>query len=244
MKKMYLRWLPVVTFFLIFTFLILQSAHADDFPEITAEQLKAKMDAHEKLLLINPLSDIEYNARHIPGSVNIQMHDLLRSEKLPKDQNQLIVTYCLGRKCVIAVEAARLVAKRNYTNIKVFRDGIPGWIAAGFTINSISTNQNWKVPIIDPEKLNAALDDYLIIDIRPASIYKLGYIPGSRAIPLPFLSMLSAELPKEKRIVVVDHNGKRCVKAAQWLLSNGFLDVKLLKNGLTGYADAGFALEK
>ena len=95
---MYLRWLPVVTFFLTFTFLILQNAHADGFPEITAEQLKAKMDAGKKLLLLNPLSNIEYNAGHIPGSINIHMDEILRSEKLPKDHSHLIVTYCLGRK--------------------------------------------------------------------------------------------------------------------------------------------------
>jgi rhodanese-related sulfurtransferase len=97
MKRVYLRWLPAAAFFLTFTFLIVQSTHADDYPEITAKQLKAKMDGGEKLLLLNPLSNIEYDAEHIPGSVNIQMHDIMRSEKLPKDQNHLIVTYCLGR---------------------------------------------------------------------------------------------------------------------------------------------------
>lgn len=56
--------------------------------------------------------------------------------------------------------------------------------------------------------------------------------------------MLSVELPKEEKIVVVDHNGNRNENASQWLLGNGFLNVKRLKNGLTGYAGAGFALEK
>jgi rhodanese-related sulfurtransferase len=137
------------------------------------------------------------------------------------------------------------VAKRNYTNIKIFKDGIPGWKAAGFSVKRITSYQDLYVPTIEPEKLNAALDQYLIIDIRPVNAYKsFGYIPGSRAMPLPYLSLLAAELPKEKRLVVADHNGKRCEKAAQWLLGNGFQDVTLLKNGLTGYADAGFAMEK
>lgn len=75
-----------------------QSAQAEDFPEITAEQLKSKMNAGENLLLINPLSDVDYEAKHIPGSINIPLEKMHYTEKLPKNKSQLIVTYCLGRK--------------------------------------------------------------------------------------------------------------------------------------------------
>ena len=73
-------------------------ALAANFPEITAEQLKAKLDAGEQLLLINPLSDIEFNDQHIPGSVNIPLQNILIDDSLPEDKNHLIITYCLGRK--------------------------------------------------------------------------------------------------------------------------------------------------
>jgi rhodanese-related sulfurtransferase len=104
--------------------------------------------------------------------------------------------------------------------------------------------KNIEVSTIEPEQLNAALNNYLIVDIRETSIYKLGYIPNSRAMPFSYLSMLSPELPKDSRIVVVDHTGKQCKMAAQWLISNGFEDVSILKDGLTAYAKAGFELEK
>jgi 3-mercaptopyruvate sulfurtransferase SseA len=81
-----------------FTCLYFQSAQAVDFPEISATELKSKMVSGEKLVLINPLSDIEYSAKHIPGSINIPLQYLLISKKLPRDKNHLIVTYCLGRK--------------------------------------------------------------------------------------------------------------------------------------------------
>jgi rhodanese-related sulfurtransferase len=84
--------------FFAFPCIFVQNVQAIEFPEITAQQLKAKMDAGEKLLLVNPLSDIEYNAEHIPGSINIPLQNMLRTNKLPKDPDQLIVTYCLGRK--------------------------------------------------------------------------------------------------------------------------------------------------
>jgi rhodanese-related sulfurtransferase len=135
------------------------------------------------------------------------------------------------------------VAKKGYTNIKIFRDGIQGWTNAGFSINKASKKVDFELPVIEPEQLNTDLDDYLVLDIRPASIYEFGYIPNSRAMPLPYLSMLSAELPRNRKIVVVDHLGKQCKKAAQWLMNNGFEDVSILKDGLTGYKRAGFELE-
>lgn len=141
------------------------------------------------------------------------------------------------------MDAARLVANRGYTNIMVFRDGIPGWEKAGFATNSNSSHKNIQVPTIEPAELNKTLSQYTILDVRPKSLYTNGYLPDSRAIPLAYLSMLSVELPKTGKIVVVDHKGKQCGKAAQFLLVNGFSDVRLLKGGLTAYVKAGYELE-
>ncbi len=97
MKKASLKWLMVWMLVASVCFLA-ESVPAKNLPEIKAEELKAKMDAGEKMLLINPLSDIEYNAKHIPGSINIPLQNILIAENLPMDKNELIVTYCLGRK--------------------------------------------------------------------------------------------------------------------------------------------------
>jgi hypothetical protein len=71
---------------------------AADFPEITAKNLKARLDAGEKIFLLNPLSDIEFNEGFIPGSVNIPVSTIATTDKLPADKGALIVTYCLGPK--------------------------------------------------------------------------------------------------------------------------------------------------
>ncbi|MGD9217437.1 MAG: rhodanese-like domain-containing protein [Desulfobacteraceae bacterium] len=90
-----LSMIPVLVFFVC---LAAAPASSKDFPEITAKQLKAKIDAGEKLTLVNSLSDIEFNDKHIPGSINIPLQEIIITEELPKDKNQLIVTYCLGRR--------------------------------------------------------------------------------------------------------------------------------------------------
>jgi rhodanese-related sulfurtransferase len=126
----------------------------------------------------------------------------------------------------------------------VFRDGLPAWIKAGYPVNSPKPFKRSNVSMIEPGQLKKSFDDHLVIDIRAKSAYKLGYLPGSRAMPLAYLSKLSAELPKDGKLVVVDHKGKQCKTAAQWLKNNGFRDVRWLKGGLIGYAEAGYELEK
>lgn len=68
---------------------------ATGWTEISAQELKAKMDAKE-ITLIYPLSRIEYRNLHIVGDINIPMSKL--AENLPADKNQPLAFYCLGRK--------------------------------------------------------------------------------------------------------------------------------------------------
>lgn len=91
------KWLTIPALAL-FVCLAAAPVSSKDFPEITAKQLKAKIDAGENLMLLNSLSDIEFKDKHIPGSINIPLQELMIAKNLPKNKNQLIVTYCLGRK--------------------------------------------------------------------------------------------------------------------------------------------------
>ncbi len=47
--------------------------------DLSAQELKEVLDSVRKIFLINPLSDIEFNQGHIPGSVNIPLHTIMRS---------------------------------------------------------------------------------------------------------------------------------------------------------------------
>ena len=96
MKQKYLVALGLFTFLAFFV--LTNSAWCGDFPVISAKELEAKMDAGEQMLVLNPLSDIEFNEGNIPGSVNIPLHTIATTNKLPQDKGTLIVTYCLGPK--------------------------------------------------------------------------------------------------------------------------------------------------
>jgi rhodanese-related sulfurtransferase len=68
---------------------------AADFEDILAQVLKAKIDSGESSMVVNPLSDIEFDEGHIPGSVNIPLHLISTTDRLPAEKSTLIVTYCL-----------------------------------------------------------------------------------------------------------------------------------------------------
>jgi rhodanese-related sulfurtransferase len=51
------------------------------------------LDAKEKFLLVNALSDIEFKLEHIPGSINIPAGEIQTTDKLPQDKGALIVFY-------------------------------------------------------------------------------------------------------------------------------------------------------
>ena len=73
-------------------------AWSAEFTDLSAKALKARMDSGETMMVINPLSDIEFNENHIPGSVNIPLHLIPTTNQLPPDKATPIVTYCLGPK--------------------------------------------------------------------------------------------------------------------------------------------------
>jgi hypothetical protein len=78
--------------------LVAGASWADGFKDLSAQQLKAKMNKGGGIVVVNPLSDIEFNEGHIPGSVNIPLHQIAATDKLPPDKTTPIVTYCLGPK--------------------------------------------------------------------------------------------------------------------------------------------------
>lgn len=74
------------------------TAWSADHTDLSAQALKAKLDGGETIVVVNPLSDLEFNEGHIPGSVNIPLHLIPTTDQLPSDKNTPIVTYCLGPK--------------------------------------------------------------------------------------------------------------------------------------------------
>ncbi len=88
----------VMLVFLFFGFSVFNPALAETGIDYSAGQLKRLIDSGKPVFLLNPLSEIEFNQAHIPGSVNIPVSKIRKTDKLPKDKETHIVTYCKGPK--------------------------------------------------------------------------------------------------------------------------------------------------
>ena len=74
----------------------------------------------------------------------------------------------------------------------------------------------------------------MLLDVRPAMETAKVWIDSGNRFGLPFeeLNTRTAEIPKGKRIVIVDFNGKRGPVAGQYLTMKGYDNISTLDGGM------------
>lgn len=136
-----------------------------------------------------------------------------------------------------------MAAKLGYKEVYGFRDGLPAWIAAGYPVESIEKLEKVKVPLITPAELKMMLDgeDIVLLDVRnPVDGDKLWIDSPKRiSIDLDQLPERYAELPRDKKMVIVDVNGKRSGISASYLKGKGFADVSRVQGGMEKWVLGG-----
>ena len=222
--------------------------------DLSAQRLKQIIDSGKPIFLLNPLSKIEFNEAHIPGSINIPAEEILATKKLPKRKDTMIVTYCKGPKWVLYKQAAGLVANRLYSNVATFKGGLPAWKKAGYPLNTSLALPKYDVPGIDGGQFKALVGQACILDIRTPKLYGLGNIKGKFGpnvdtlsmeykkkylvkIPMSKLAKQYRKIPQDRPIVVMDFRGKQSLVASRFLMHQGFKDVVLLKGGISAVSD-------
>jgi sulfur dioxygenase len=113
----------------------------------------------------------------------------------------------------------------------------PDWAPLTYTFAGI-----WEV---QPHWLEEHLRDVRIVDVREPTEFNgpLGHVPGAQLIPLGSLNARSAELAKEKPIVVVCRSGARSAQATVLLGKAGFDKVANLSGGMLRWRAQRFAVE-
>jgi rhodanese-related sulfurtransferase len=137
----------------------------------------------------------------------------------------------------------------GYTNVAVYNEGLPEWLKRGYAAEVKKVYPAVEVPAVAPDELKRMLDakrDVLVLDVRDKeALDEAGRIPGSKVIDLEVLDARVGELPKGRKIVVVDMHGKQTQVAGRFLAWKGFQDVARLDGGFVGgWLKAGYPVEK
>ena len=112
-----------------------------------------------------------------------------------------------------------------------------------FTITSFAAEVQ---DISAAQLLEQRNQDWLIIDVRSASEYQQGHVPGAINIAHSQLADNIAQVlsHKDKPVVVYCKSGYRASKAANVLLSHQFSQVKHLDGDMQGWQTNGHPVEK
>ncbi len=106
------------------------AAAADQFPDISKEQLKQAI-AEKKVVLLDANGTDSFKTGHIPGAVDFDAVEAKLAAALPKDKSELVVAYCGNEQCGLYKAAAEKAKQLGYTNVKHFAPGIQGWVKEG-----------------------------------------------------------------------------------------------------------------
>lgn len=105
----------------------------DDFEPVPAAEL---LDRARKGLVtvLDVRPPEEFAAGHVPGAVNIPIHELeKRFRELPRRKE--IIAYCRGPFCLMSYEAVQLLRKRGM-KARRLEDGMPEWRIAGLPVEA------------------------------------------------------------------------------------------------------------
>jgi rhodanese-related sulfurtransferase len=100
------------------------------------------------------------------------------------------------------------------------------------------------IPEIDQITFAAHLTegDAVVVDVREASEYRPGHVPGAANLPLSVLSARMTELPTDRPVYVICQSGGRSAQATALMRARG-IDATSVTGGTGAWMAAGRPVE-
>ncbi len=102
---------------------------SSDIHKISCDELKAKMDAGD-VLVVNVLDSEYYNDCHIAGTKHVPLPELEQA-CADWDKDKKIVVYCARYECSASKEAAKLLGSLGFTQVCAYEGGTKEWKQKG-----------------------------------------------------------------------------------------------------------------
>ncbi len=98
---------------------------------IERDELKQKIDRRDDFKLVMAMSEWQFAAMHIPGSLCIDNAEKARELLDPGDE---IVVYCSNLACQASAYAYDQFKAAGFDNVRRYAGGIVDWSEAGYPI--------------------------------------------------------------------------------------------------------------
>lgn len=229
-------------------------------PNITADELKAKLDAGVDMVVLDSRPFTEYRRMSIPAGIDVPGAELAyRVHDIAPSAGTLVVVNCAGRTRSI-IGAQSLVNAGIPNPVMALRNGTMGWELAGYEpergmerraleisedglvkakASADRVGQRFGVETIDAATLQtwrgeAGQRTLYLFDVRNPEEYEAGHMPGSISAPGGQLVQATDKYAatRNARVVLVDDNGVRATMTASWLIQMGWCDTVVLGGGL------------
>ena len=206
--------------------------------ELSSLLKKDSKKANYMLLDVRGVAD--FNEGHLPKAVSLPFYRFNHfKDRLPKDKNTLIVTYCNGYGCGMSPHFNRVVKEvYGYKNVKMFIAGFPTWQQTGSAV------------LTEPEFLKFLMDkggSYVLIDLRDSGKAANEHIGTAINFPVKNLSELYKALPSDKkktRIIFYSDNSADAELAQRTMRINGYDNGYILNGGIAAWKAKGYPTAK
>jgi rhodanese-related sulfurtransferase len=224
--------------------------HQAGTPWITAEELKALIDAKADIALFDSRSYDEFHGNSIPTAINVPGAELVyRFADLVPSEKTTVIVNCGGRTRSI-IGAQSLINAGVPNRVVSLKNGTQAWHLAGYEVLKGSTARPPAVTARGQAAARAASDRIVerfgiervdaptlarwqkdsaqrtlyVFDVRDPEDYAAGHIPGMKNVPG---GQLVQETDRHAatwgaRVVLVDDDGVRAVMTAHWMKQMGW----------------------
>ena len=234
--------------------------HHNGTPNISAEELKAKIDAGENMVILDSRPMDEFHRMNIPGGIDSPGAELAYHVRdLAPDPDTLVVVNCAGRTRSI-IGAQSLINAGTPNKVMALTNGTMGWHLAGLELEHGATRKYDAVSDDSLEWAQGAVakvaDKYgvqttdvatlkqwqgesdtrslYIFDVRSPEEYAAGHVAGARHAAGGQLVQATDKYvaTSNARVVLIDDTGVRATMTAHWLVQMGWTDVYVLPGAL------------
>jgi rhodanese-related sulfurtransferase len=234
--------------------------HQENTPRMPAQEIKARVDAGESVVILDSRPLAEYAKMSIPGGIDCPGAELaFRAHDLIPSPDTLVVVNCAGRTRSI-IGAQSLINAGIANRVVALKDGTMGWHLAGF---ELARGRDQCAPLPTPAGLAAArkaaarvakrfgvryidvatvaqfareMDrrTLYLFDVRSPEEFAAGHLHSTVNAPGGQLVQTTDAFAatRNARIVLIDDHGVRATMTASWLIQMGWQDVYVVENAL------------